>query len=340
MINEKNIEAFLLDYAEGILSDELTIELFAFLAKHPEWDLFEELPKFEFESPRFGGFDSLKKKNYFIPKSLRIEGEHPEDLMAVAAIENLLSPQELRKMEDLIGISPNYKKTLSDYQSTIFESDNSIEFKFKSRLKRRSNLKLVTWFSGVSVAASITLFLWLKTERVNSYKVAHNRNHYSLNESRFIQAKSKKSTEQKLSNTFEREILETDTTLLLSSNEFNTDEKIEFVTAIDVFDDLGEVEKRKNELKEPTKYNNVQDKMASDLVQNSELSAREFIVNKTNEFLFGNSSPTLDQKYDVLSKTVSAAVGRDFEIRKANKTNQRYFFFRFGFFSIERKITV
>lgn len=137
-IHLENYEAFLLDYAEGNLSPELSAELMLFLAQHPELSVdLEGLSEFRLsadELPGASGFSHLKKDEADLEEALnkqlfaRLEGEADATTEAEIARILKLAPRlerhyrafmQTRLSVDVDQILPN-KQTL--FQSSEFES--------------------------------------------------------------------------------------------------------------------------------------------------------------------------------------------------------------------------
>lgn len=170
-INIHNYEAFLLDYMEGHLSSEDSLLLEAFALAHPELDInLEEsgLVYIETESASFDAKDSIKK----IPADLV-----PDELL-IGYIENTLNGEEKQLVETSCAANPNLAKELKLYQSTILETDTSIVFENKNRLKKQG--QVIPFSPAVFRAAAaiillaglIILFRSLQGNKTNGEKLA------------------------------------------------------------------------------------------------------------------------------------------------------------------------
>jgi hypothetical protein len=155
-INKDNYEVFLVDHLDGTLSQELTQELFAFLAANK--DLQEELnllqsgnyqavlpePKLEID------FGFLKKED-----TIAID----EELM-VAALEGDLSKEELVDFERKLAIYPALKKEFALFQLTKLPKV-TIEFLGKNQLKRKVGFVLPLYIKLGSIAAVLLAFIFI-----------------------------------------------------------------------------------------------------------------------------------------------------------------------------------
>ena len=161
-IDIHNYEAYLLDFSEGNLTDELQVELELFLIQHPELEInLDELSlvSLENEAASFSNKNSLKKS----------EADLVSETQFIGYIENHLPENERLALEKSCAINPSLAKELTLYNHTIAKADETIVFENKQSLKRKPK---VIWFnfSATHYAAAacivflIGLFiLWPKT---------------------------------------------------------------------------------------------------------------------------------------------------------------------------------
>ncbi len=166
-INRENYEAFLLDYLESNLSPAQVAELMVFLEMNP--DLKEALEGFEMmtlnpdDSVSFPDKNSLKKQT--IAPHAGIGGENYEEMM-IASVEGLLSGEEEEDLKIFLGLNPGLQKEMDLLLQTRLSPDLTIIYPGKSALKRSAfgvlgNLNRTWLYSGVAVAASITILITL-----------------------------------------------------------------------------------------------------------------------------------------------------------------------------------
>lgn len=173
-INKDNYEAWLLDFAEGNLSEEQQIELELFVMQHPELNInLSELPllNIEVNSVFFQNKHQLKKS----------ETDLVSDTQFIAYIENQLSYEEKKAIDKSCANNKFLAYELKLFQNTITYADTTVEFPSKNKLKRQNK---VIWFnfssSQYSIAASVLLLLglymfWPKQDYVGrSQEMAHN----------------------------------------------------------------------------------------------------------------------------------------------------------------------
>ncbi|MBS1636007.1 MAG: hypothetical protein JST26_08835 [Bacteroidetes bacterium] len=152
-IDTSNYEAFLLDYAEGTLSAEITAELILFLAQHPELAVdLDELKELTVvaDDVRFDGKQQLK----------RTEADLVSEEQMVAYIEGQLSDIEKNSIEKSISGNPVLQRELELYKRTVMVPDLSLVFDAKDDLKRKNR---VVWLyaSATRYAAAAALLLLL-----------------------------------------------------------------------------------------------------------------------------------------------------------------------------------
>lgn len=154
-INLNNYEAYLLDFSEGNLSEEMQLELELFLIQHPELgvDLNElSLINIELESVSFHWKKQLKKT----------ESKLVSETQFINYIEGLSNNEEKLHIENSCASNPKLHKELVIFNHTIAQPDLSIVYKNKARLKRQTK---VIWFNlnttRFAAAASVLLVLGL-----------------------------------------------------------------------------------------------------------------------------------------------------------------------------------
>lgn len=174
-INIDNYEAYLLDFSEGNLTDELQMELELFLIQHPELDINLSdlaLIAIEEESVSFSNKTNLKKS----------ESDLISKDQFIAYIEHQLPVNESIELEKSCSINPSLAKELALYQKTIAVADITIIYQNKHELKRKPK---VIWFDfsiTQYAAAACVLFLiglfilWPKSETINNSSIASNSN--------------------------------------------------------------------------------------------------------------------------------------------------------------------
>lgn len=168
-ININNYEAWLLDFAEGNLSEEQQIELELFIIQHPELNInLSELLLLNIEAN-----DVLFHDKQALKKS---ESDLVSETNLVAYIENQLSDEGKQTIDKSCANNKALAKELKLYQNTITHADATIIFPDKNKLKRQTK---VIWFNfsatQYSIAASVLLLLglymfWSTQERGSNFQ--------------------------------------------------------------------------------------------------------------------------------------------------------------------------
>ena len=185
-INTHNYEAFLLDFSEGNLSEQLQIELEIFLIQHPELEInLSELSFINVENEIivFSNKNSLKKTELDLVSQTQF----------IAYIEKQLPENECLELEKSCKNNPNLSKELKLYTSTINIPDGSVLFKNKPSLKRQPkviwyNFSILQYAAAACIAFLIGFFaLWTKSHvNSESSSLANKTNIILNNESIFI----------------------------------------------------------------------------------------------------------------------------------------------------------
>lgn len=178
-INIHNYEAYLLDYAEGNLSDKDQVDLEIFLFNNPQIDISLndlKLVHLEIDNSCFLNKQSIKKS----------ERDLVSEELFVSYIENQLSGKEKINFEKSCRINNRLANELKLYKNTILSPDLEIVFPNKNRLKRQSKLVLIFAHkeSYVATAASVLflmgLFLFWRTFILLPNSVENNSDYISL----------------------------------------------------------------------------------------------------------------------------------------------------------------
>jgi len=166
-INRNNYEAFLLDLLEGRLSAGEERELKVFLKDHPEFVVdLPDLDLFRLEKQRvlFAERDQLKKE---FPVEGTLVSEANFDMYSIARMEGDLSPSQEQDYLDLLEKDESKRKEWQDWQKTVLVPEKH-SYPSKETLKKRNPVLIRRlWFSGLSVAATLTLlFILLRTGNI------------------------------------------------------------------------------------------------------------------------------------------------------------------------------
>lgn len=178
-ISRNNYEGFFLDYLEGNLDPLKTEELFFFLLYHP--DLKKELDEFEFitlgdSENKFDNKANLKKFNF----TDEINDFNFEQF-CIALIEDDLNEQQKIKFNNYLISNPEKERILEQYKHIRLNTDSSIVYFGKDKLKKRSLggliiLKRLVVAASLLLVAGLSFFFITKINTADVHLISENKN--------------------------------------------------------------------------------------------------------------------------------------------------------------------
>jgi hypothetical protein len=344
MITKENIEAYLLDFLEGNLSQFEIKELMDFIALHPEYNNDLELESVPIDvSIQFPDKASLKKGFSVKPKVFKSLNENETELFIVTKIENELNEKEELHFNRALQADKNFEVQFIAFTKTIIPVDNSLIFENKEQLKRTASLAPIFNFRRVisyAAAASIVLFagyLFFKSSPrgTEDKKTAHKKAFKKDKKTPSIEP-----TECKESYQFAEELISLKPSLNIVLDSTKNVQKKVIPSSTELMaqeiETINNVKKNENEddaLVSPIEVNPIQE-MIENLEQEETLTVKSFFIQRVNIVLYGMKDPNEDEKYASVSQRVSSATGISFDLkRRKNKE----FHLKIGKFSIDRK---
>ena len=343
IITEENIEAYLLDFQEGNLSQFEIKELMDFVALHPEFNKDLELESVPIDvSIQFPDKASLKKGFSVKPQVFRSLNANETELFIVAKIENELNEKEELHFNRALQADKNFEEQFKAFTKTIIPIDNSLIFENKEQLKRTASLAPIFNFRRVisyAAAASIVLFagyLFFKSSPrgTEDKKTAHKKAFKKDKKTPSIEP-----TESKESYQFAEELisLKPSLNIVLDSTK-NVQKKVIPSSTELMAQEIETINNVKNENKDITFISPIEVNPIQEMIENPEqeetLTVKSFFIQSVNQVLFGMKDPNEDEKYASVSQRVSSATGISFDLkRRKNKE----FHLKIGKFSIDRK---
>jgi hypothetical protein len=150
-ITRDNYEAYMVDYWDGNLTPDLTVELLRFLDSNPDIKK-EAMDAGQFTiSPENMLFDA---KQEILKKEISKENI---DEFLVAELEHELLPHEQNELSLFLASNPQYIRDRKLYALTKLHPDTSLRYPNKRGLKKGAMMPL--WIRYSSVAAAACLFL-------------------------------------------------------------------------------------------------------------------------------------------------------------------------------------
>ncbi|MBU8893678.1 MAG: hypothetical protein KOO66_12940 [Bacteroidales bacterium] len=156
-INRNNYEKYFLDFTEGKLLPFEESLLMSFLKSNPdlkeELDLLTDIPKLK-SNTAFRGKEVLRK-------SLTVSDNTSNnfDELCIARIEGDLNEKEIVEFDSLINDHEKSEREFNLYKLTKITADETIDFSYKNRLKKKTTGSFVfkNRYSVISAAASIVI---------------------------------------------------------------------------------------------------------------------------------------------------------------------------------------
>jgi hypothetical protein len=160
-----NYEAYVLDYLDDKLDNEMLIEMKDFLNHHP--DIKENIEGLE--------YISIKQENIFFPDKMKLlKNEESQnigigyfDYLCISDIENDIHKEEKKELNNLLKNDPSLIEIWMKYARTKLKPDENIIFPRKHRIRR---IYYPSIFSISSSLAAAVILLFIGIFYFNSLK--------------------------------------------------------------------------------------------------------------------------------------------------------------------------
>lgn len=171
-INRENYEIFILDYYDGAISEDVKLQLFAFLEANPdlksEFENFENICITELSpSITFDFKESLKKEN---TSTLITESNCTEFFIADA--EGDLLPTQKKQLDIFLSNNTHLFNDFQIFKKTKLIPDQKIVFQEKAKLKRYAifgmHLNKKKVYQTISIAASFIILAGASSLFINN----------------------------------------------------------------------------------------------------------------------------------------------------------------------------
>jgi len=343
IITEENIEAYLLDFQEGNLSQFEIKELMDFVALHPEFNKDLELESVPIDvSIQFPDKASLKKGFSVKPQVFRSLNANETELFIVAKIENELNEKEELHFNRALQADKNFEEQFKAFTKTIIPIDNSLIFENKEQLKRTASLAPIFNFRRVisyAAAASIVLFAGYLFFKSSPRETEDKKPAHKIAFKKDKKTPSIEPTESKESYQFAEELisLKPSLNIVLDSTK-NVQKKVIPSSTELMAQETDSINNVKNENKDITFISPTELNQSQEMIENPEqeetLTVKSFFIQSVNQVLFGMKDPNEDEKYASVSQRVSSSTGISFDLKR--RKNEE-FHLKIGKFSIDRK---
>lgn len=355
MINKENIEAFLLDYIEGNLSEDLKSELFVFLTENPEYkDYLEELPELIAPEITLENKGDLKKSLEGKPEVFRQLQANNLELWSVASMENELKEKEKLLFDRIKSESTSINSLAQQFEKTKLIAESKLVFRDKKYLHRTPLYVSFFRWSSIGVAASLALFIvWQQSSSKTKPTLSAGKKKDKIE---IRQPKS--STKDTLNDSVriplgnENELVKSLNGLTVKTENSNIELKNNPISEIPEFlvenstsqdtvgnsiQGLGNIGVELASSSNPTISNDIQLNPKSG---ERALTVTEFVSGKINNRVFGKTNPSKEEKYNSFGDKLANASGGRIQMGYDARSNKRSFRFKWGIFSIERKKAV
>lgn len=152
-----NYEAFYLDHLEGNLGEEDTALLLAFLEKHPELKMDDDvLPMLEAES--FALETNEKQALKQVDDNEAITLTNVEHFM-IADAEGVIEPTKKKELDTFVANNASLERERKWYNAVYLNADTTIVYEDKDGLKRRKAIVLWPYIAGAAAACIIAFFV-------------------------------------------------------------------------------------------------------------------------------------------------------------------------------------
>lgn len=358
-LTEEQLATLVLAFHEGALTTAQQAQLDAYLAVNPDFQ--SELHDVIYLTP--------EKQTYQGPSLLKMELEnittyhseegHPYEKLAIGQVENILTNSE-EKIAASLRNDPIYGEIKDQIQRTVLKPDFEITFPRTEQLLkeipvRKLNFKM--FYYAASSAAALIFAFFIYNQQSSSYPtttLAHKNN-------------LKKSTDKKMN--LERENHQ-DLNLMqqaaiVSNDDFHQAPKQSMTTLGQIHDGpLPTVsDENSNEnvaaidfaIVDPIEYANPnpnpnaqhQNQIFSQPTQNQGMptskaftkepvTVKTFLLQKTNERLFGTAAPSTDLRYETMARYASETIGLPVKYAVEEGSQRDKIVFQLGPISIER----
>lgn len=155
-ITRNNVEAWMLDYQEGNLSDVRINELLTFLKSHPELPIDPDFSDFlTLEAPvlTYPGKSDLFRTDLNLPELSE------DEIDCIARIEGDMIPAEEEAFDSSLGANLEKAVLFQSLKQTILKPDTSIVYGEKDSLRKRG-IQIPLYVYSLVSAAAIIIFGW------------------------------------------------------------------------------------------------------------------------------------------------------------------------------------
>jgi hypothetical protein len=329
-LTEVQIADLILAYHDGTLSKEQTALLNNFLAENPDFQLDLEDPITLFPEPLSYSGPSLLKSNLENIATYASEEGHPYEKLAIGNLEGILSPNEALLLKEL-GQDTNYQKVAAQIQYTQLQPDLNITYPRIETLLKEAPIRQIQFKNVVATisasAAAILLTLFLIGQEHDQPGLIQKKTFAKAN------IKSNKKAINNHSESAPSELLASNINPQIASHPQLADlpprdcivqeiipsaqENPEIFVAQNVNQaalannnnqtSLGLLHSDQNT--NPNVLEQGNGPVVKSALAKEPVTVKTFLLQKTNERLFGTTTPTADLRYETMARYASETIG-------------------------------
>lgn len=346
--NEAHIAHLILAFQDGTITSSEKAQLDALILAYPEYA--QDLEPVNLPEPKNEIFpdSNLMHLEFEILQIYKQEDGHPYDKLAIGSLEGLLNTDELL-LETSLQQDVYYIKNKQKYVQTILNPDESIVYPIPNNLIKKAPVRRLT-FKKIAVtmssAAAILLAAFIMNR--NPSEIA-TQNSGKPNSNKVNQTPVKLATPMQLPSINSKSRQQA----LLHPQQKIEPEKRDCIVAVQdpKVNDLQYVYSKPEVCSKNKEY----DQDLSTTSENSILPApnqtplptfrkepitvKAFLIQKTNERLFGTPAPTADLRYETMARYASQTIGLPVRYEVESGAESDKIVFQLGRISIERSRT-
>ena len=346
--NEAHIAHLILAFQDGTITSSEKAQLDAFILAYPEYA--QDLETVNLPEPKNEIFpnSNLMHLEFEILQIYNEEDGHPYDKLAVGSIEGLLNTDELL-LEASLQQEPLYLEFKQQYVHTILNPEESIVYPKPNHLVKNAPVRRLTLKKlafTMSSAAAILLAVFIMNRNPGETSTQHSG---KPNSTKVNQTSVKLVTPAQLPSIKSKSLHQA----LLHPQQTTEPEKRDCIVAVQdpKVNDLQYVYSKPEVCSKNKEY----DQDLSTTSENSILPApnqtplptfrkepitvKAFLIQKTNERLFGTTAPTADLRYETIARYASQTIGLPVRYEVESGAESDKIVFQLGHISIERSRT-
>ncbi len=329
-LTEVQIADLILAYHDGTLSKEQTALLNNFLAENPDFQLDLEDPITLFPEPLSYSGPSLLKSNLENIATYASEEGHPYEKLAIGNLEGILSPNEALLLKEL-GQDTNYQKVAAQIQYTQLQPDLNITYPRIETLLKEAPIRQIQFKNVVATisasAAAILLTLFLIGQEHDQPGLIQKKTFAKANiksNKKAINNHSESAPSELLASNINPQIALHPQLVDLPPRDCIVEEIIpsaqenpEIFVAQNVNQaalannnnqtSLGLLHSDQNTNPNVSEQGNRQ--VVKSALAKEPVTVKTFLLQKTNERLFGTTTPTADLRYETMARYASETIG-------------------------------